>query len=213
MMRRAILALGLVAGLAGPAAAADLALQGLRLGMGEQTGEIDALYEGVYRQALRDSVGLAAPYHRIQSNFRDGRHLVLHFSSAATGHKLFWVELVRAWPEGQEKDTADNLVRQLEGQFGPAAQKVDDRQEGRAFGSLALVWTAEDSAPLPDGFALTTDDLNKLFDQSFQERVAMFGPGFKGLIVQVGIADGKVRALRQELVDLKLGASVLVPGP
>lgn len=202
------LAVGLL--IAGPAAAQP-AIKGLQLGMSLPDGEVEAIYQTALGAEIEDSVGLTIPYDHIETKLTDGSRLSLHFSSATDGSRLFWIRHSTSWIWPSERQSPDlsELIGSLEQRFGAPAREAGSR-DGTS--DLLLVFPAADSGPLPQELALAPGDVGGVQFMSFQQRNALLGRDFVGATVTIVMDGGKVVAVVEDLIDHRLGATVLNPG-
>lgn len=210
LIRAMAVALALL-GVGAAAHAAEPDIKGLRLGMALPDGEIAAVYENQLAAEVEDSVGLAIPYDHIETRLVDGSRLSLHFSSVADGTRLFWVRYATSWqwPAERPSPPLPALLAEIEQRFGKPARSTGPRD---GTGDLLLVFPSANSSELPPRLDLAPEDVGGVQFLSFQQRVALLGPGFVGVLVSIVMDHGKVAARVEELVDHRLGATVLNPG-
>lgn len=197
----------------GTIAADDMAqIKGLHLGMSLADGEIESVYQTTLDGQVEDSVGLTFPYDHIETKLIDGSRLSLHFTPAADGAELFWIRLATSWlwPTERPAPALAALLADIEQRFGIPSRSIG-APDGT--GDLLLVFaTPGISAGLPETLTLAPEDIGGVQFLSYQQRVALFGPAFRGAVITIVMRDGKVAAAVEELADHALGATVLVPG-
>ncbi len=199
--------------LAAPAAAAEpQSVKGLHLGMSLEDGEIEGVYQTVLAGEVSDSVGLTFPYDHIETRLSDGSRLSLHFTSPAAGTRLFWVRLSTSWhwPEERPSPALETLLGDYQARFSAPTRQVGSTT---GEGDLLLLFAAPGTgADLPADILLAPEEIGGVQFMSFQQRVAMFGAGFRGAVVTIVLRQGKVAAVIEELVDHIEATTVLNPG-
>lgn len=197
---------------AGNAAASEPNIMGLRLGMSMVEGEIDAAYEGPLSAEIEDSVGLTIPYDHIETRLKDGSRLSLHLSPPDDGSRLFWIRRTTSWrwPVERQGPALGDLVADMESRFGKPSRSVGPTDGS---GSLLLIFAMPGTeSGLPDTVDIPPADVAGAQFLSYQQRVELLGPTFKGAMVTIVVDRESVAAVVEELVDHRLAATVLNPG-
>lgn len=189
--------------IAPPARAADLDILGFRLGMSQEDGAIDQIYEGPLKAQIADSGTMNVPFNAIQTRLKDGTLLYLYFAPPVENKKLFAVVHIKRY--GTEKQpsklTIESVVKGLERQLGKPVLSLEPAASMRL-----LIYTAAGSPPVDPN--LTPDSVRDIMFSDYPSRVRLLGTDFKGAIVMIGHEAGKVQMIRQELWDHRLATSV-----
>ena len=181
---------------------------------------LEGLYQGDYGKSMAHNVGgylgdnvkssglAESPFNHIDTVLKDGRKLLLWFSSAEDGRKTFGIHLETPYIEKPTRDSQQALseIHSAWGkpdlQFTPPDAKGAQQIEVFADHTMAKDRLAIVVARLASPNTLSPKEMNQFWESDLRNYARMLGDQFRGAIAIVSNQNGKLVGEQIMLIDL-----------